>query len=75
MNESGHTTRRYLLGEMSESERSAFEEKYFADARVFEQVLQTEQELVDSYARGQLSPQARGLFERSYLSHPGRRES
>ena len=47
--------RRYLLGELSESEQSDLEEKYFTDPQVFNQVLKTERELVDAYVRGQLS--------------------
>jgi hypothetical protein len=74
MAESGRITRRYLLGEMSESEQSAFEKKYFTDSRVFDQVLKTENELVNNYVRGRLSPQTREQFEQSYLNDPKRRE-
>src|SRR5258705_13760092 len=74
MNESDHNLRRYLLGELSESERAALEEKYFADPRVFEQVLMSESDLVDGYVRGQLSPRARERFEQIYLTNPRRRE-
>ena len=66
--------RRYLLGELPEAERAALEEKYFTDQVVFEQVVQTENELVDSYVRGRLAPRERAQFERHYLAHPDRRE-
>ena len=65
---------RYLLGELSESEQSALEEKYFTDPQVFNQVLKMESELVDGYARGQLSKEARERFEQSYMAHPARSE-
>lgn len=74
MDESEQTIRRYLLGELSEAERSALEEKYFTDSRVFEQVLKAESELVDTYVRNQLSTEARERFEQSYLAHPSRSE-
>src|SRR5258708_12980407 len=74
MNESDHNLRRYLLGELSESERATLEEKYFADPRVFEQVLRSESELVDGYVRGKLSPRVRARFEQIYLTNPRRRD-
>jgi hypothetical protein len=70
MNELEPTMTRYLLGELSESEQSAFEARYFADPQVFNDVLKTESELVDSYVRGQLSGDLRERFERSYMDHP-----
>ncbi|HVG35893.1 MAG TPA: hypothetical protein VM911_22765 [Pyrinomonadaceae bacterium] len=74
MNESEQHITRYLLRELSESERAALEEKYFADPQVFDQVLKAESELVDDYVRGRLSREAREQFERSYLADPRRRE-
>jgi hypothetical protein len=74
MDEPAQTITRYLLGELSESERSALEESYFTDPQVFEQVLKTESELVDGYVRDQLSSEVRQQFEQSYLQHPARRE-
>ena len=74
MDESEQTMTRYLLGELSESERSALEEKYFTDPQVFDQILKTESGLVDGYVRGQLSNEARERFEQSYMAHPARSE-
>ena len=65
---------RYLLGELSEQEQAALEEKYFSDPQVFNEVLKVESELVDAYARGQLSTEMRERFEQSYLKHPARRQ-
>lgn len=74
MDEPAQIMTRYLLGELSESEQAALEEKYFTDPQVFDQVLKTESELVDGYVRGQLSNEVRERFEKSYLKHPARRE-
>lgn len=74
MSESDQMLERYLLGEMAEADKTALEEKYFADTQLFEQLVEAENELTDQYARGQLSPRARQEFERYYLAHPRLRE-
>lgn len=74
MNESEQTMTRYLLGELSEAEQSALEQRYFSDPHVFDQVAQAENQLVDDYIRGELSPQARARLEQYYFAHPKRRE-
>lgn len=74
MDELEQTMKRYLLGELSESEQSALEEQYFTDPQVFNQVLKVESELVDGYARGQLANEVRERFEQSYMAHPARSE-
>lgn len=74
MPESEQTMTRYLLGELSEAEQSALEQRYFTDPQVFDQVVQAENQLVDDYIRGELSPQARARLEQYYLAHPKRRE-
>ena len=74
MSESEQTIRRYLLGELSESEQSALEERYFTDPQIFNEVLKTESELVDGYVRGQLANEVRERFEQSYMAHPARSE-
>ena len=65
---------RYLLGELSDSEQAALEEKYFTDPQVFDKMVKAENELVDNYARGLLDPESREKFEQYYLAHPKRRE-
>lgn len=67
-------TTRYLLGELSEQEQAELEERYFRDPQVFNEVLRVESELVDAYARGQLSVEVRERFEQYYLKHPARRQ-
>lgn len=74
MSNQEQTVERYLLGEMLESERVALEEQYFSDERLFERIVQVENELVDRYARGLLPSATRDSFEKHYLSHPKRRE-
>jgi hypothetical protein len=64
----------YLLGELSEAEQTALEQEYFADPQLFDQLVATENDLLDQYARGQLSPATRRRWEEHYLAHPNRRE-
>ena len=64
----------YLFGELSEDEQTALEEKYFNDREFFDRVVQVENSLVDSHARGLLSLEMRERMERYYLAHPKRRE-
>src|SRR5678809_451720 len=61
---------RYLLGELSEQEQAALEQRYLSNPQVFNEVLKVESELVDAYARGQLSAEMRERFENSYLKQP-----
>jgi anti-sigma factor RsiW len=74
MNELEQTMQRYLLGELSESEQSALEEKYFTDPQTFNEVLEIESELVDGYVRGQLANEVRERFEQTYMANPARGE-
>ncbi|HEV2861122.1 MAG TPA: hypothetical protein VGX48_08960 [Pyrinomonadaceae bacterium] len=74
MNNREQNLGRYLLGEMSDAERSELERAYFEDPRLFEQLVQAENELVDAYARELLPPERCERFERHYLTHPARRE-
>ncbi|PYT01202.1 MAG: hypothetical protein DMF65_08125, partial [Acidobacteria bacterium] len=73
MTNSDEMMTRYLFGELSEAEQSQLEARYFTDAQTFDQLTQLETELVDSYARGRLSPRMRERFERAYLGNPDRR--
>jgi len=64
----------YLLGTLSESERESIESEYFADEDAFEQMLIAEDELVDAYARNELSAQERRQFEQNFLNSSPARE-
>jgi hypothetical protein len=58
---------RYHLGELSPRERDAVEDRYFADNAYHERVLAAEEELIDSYVRGELSNKQRKHFESWFL--------
>jgi anti-sigma factor RsiW len=65
--------KRYLLGELSAAEQTALEDEYFLDRAKYDQLRQTEDDLIDSYARGALAPADRKRFEQAFLSNPQRR--
>jgi hypothetical protein len=55
--------RRYLLGGLSEQERTRLEEAFFADDSKFEAVELAEDELIDAYVRGEFSTEEQEQFE------------
>ena len=63
----------YLLGELPERNAVEFEEQCFADDYLFEQTCALENDLLDSFLRGELSPVQRHQFEKGYLVSPARR--
>lgn len=65
---------KYLLGEMSENEREAVEERMFADGDFFADLLELENDLTDSFVRGRLSEVDRQRYEKSLEKFPERRE-
>lgn len=65
---------RYLLGEISDEERTALEEEYFSQDESFQRLKEAEDDLVDAYARGTLSPERRTRFEERYLTTSAGRE-
>jgi hypothetical protein len=66
--------RRFLLGEMSAEERTAFEERFIAeDGELFERIGVGEDELIESYIRGTLSPVEKASFEQNFLTTETRR--
>jgi hypothetical protein len=66
--------RRYLLGDLPESEANSLEQQYFTDDEAFERVWAVENDLVDDYVAGRLAAGDRGRFERRYLASPRHRE-
>ena len=64
----------YLLGDLDDQEREAFEEKCFADETLFEEVLAAETDLIDAYVRGEIGGAERDKFEEQFLKSPERRE-
>lgn len=66
--------RRYLLGELMEGERQEVEERLMTDDDFFDRTLLAEDDLIDQYARDELSGRDRKLFEQTILSTPDGRE-
>lgn len=67
--------RRYLLGQTAEEEQLALEQRLLSDQDYFDQLLRSEEELTDEYARGEMGNPDREKFEKYFLSSPERRES
>lgn len=74
INEQDELSTRYLLGDLTEQERTRLEEEYFTDDDAFERLLAVKGELLDAYARGNLSGRERELFEQHFLSTRPRRQ-
>jgi hypothetical protein len=66
--------RRYLLGELAEADQAALEQELLIDRGKFDQVWAVENELFDSYVRGEMSRADRKRFESHYLASPLHRE-
>src|SRR5215475_1845582 len=64
---------RYLLGELSESEQVAVEDRAFAESDYLGALEATEADLIDTYVRGGLPESDRRAFERQFLNSPNRR--
>jgi hypothetical protein len=66
--------RRYLLGELTEADQAALEQDLLIDSSKFDRVWAVENELVDSYVRGEMSLADRERFEGHYLTSSVHRE-
>lgn len=64
----------YLLGSLSEEETARFDELGFTDDEFAEALRVVEKDLVDAYARGELSGPTLERFKSFYLASPLRRE-
>ncbi|HLG14937.1 MAG TPA: zf-HC2 domain-containing protein [Blastocatellia bacterium] len=64
----------YLVGGLSEDEKTRLEQQYFGDDDFFEQLLVVEGELIDAYVRAELSGREREQFEAHILASPVRRQ-
>lgn len=58
---------RYLLGELSESEQSEFEEQYFANDDLYYEIRVVEQGLIGRYVQGSLPKGRRERFESHFM--------
>jgi anti-sigma factor RsiW len=64
---------RYLLGDLSEQELTAVEDRAFSDRSYLEEIQSVESDLIDEYVRGELSDSERQLFETRFLTSAERR--
>ena len=64
----------YLLGQLPEHEEAEMERRYLADDTLFEELLATEDDLRDAYARGELPRPDREAFEQRLLTLPRQKE-
>jgi hypothetical protein len=65
---------RYLLGELAEIDQTSFERELLADRDKFDEVWSVEDDLIDSYVRGEMSGAERERFEKHYLGSQLHRE-
>jgi hypothetical protein len=61
---------RYMCGRLTEEDRMALEARCLGDEAAYQEVRALEDEWVDRYARGELSPAERAAFEDGFLSSP-----
>src|SRR5262245_38089139 len=66
--------RRYLLGELAETDQTSFEQELLGDREKFDQVWAVENELIDQYVRGEMARAERQRFEGHYLASSLHRE-
>ncbi|CAN5767428.1 hypothetical protein BH20ACI4_BH20ACI4_16920 [soil metagenome] len=59
---------------MAEAERFDFEERFVADADLFEEIKTVEDELIEKYVRGWMNPADNSKFEKHFLTTEKRRE-
>ncbi len=63
----------YFLGELSETDQSEFEERFFTDEFFSEWLDEVETDLIDDYLHGELSATEKMKFEEKYLVSERRR--
>ena len=64
--------RGYLLGSLSEEQRTELETRYFADESLFEQIEGFKEDLIDEYLLGKLSRSETKAFEARFAVSGGR---
>jgi hypothetical protein len=65
-----HLLNKFLLGQLSEDERAAVEDRIISDDDFFERLLVAEDEMIDAYTADELSAGERKLFETQFHSAP-----
>ncbi len=66
--------RAFLLGNLSEAERTELEDGFLAQDDFYQELLIAEDELIDAYVRGELPAPERAVFEQRRLTSPHLRE-
>jgi hypothetical protein len=66
--------RRWLLGLLPQPASHSLEERLLSDAALYEELLIIEDELIDNYLAGGLTPQERKGFESYFMNSPERQE-
>lgn len=69
-----NSIRRYLLGELSEDEQTRVEDAAFADADLFSLIESVENDLIDEYARGELTADEKQNFEKMFFTSDERKK-
>ena len=64
---------KYFLGGLPPEMERQFEERYFADDRLFDQLQAIKEGLIDDYLHNNLSEENRKLFEQNFLAAPAHR--
>ena len=59
--------RNYLLGTLAEDRQTQFEERILSEPSVYEELLVTEEELIEQYVAGDLSEIEQRQFETHFL--------
>lgn len=72
--QAGAQLTQYLLGGGTEADRERLEAEFFANDDVFQEMLTAEDDLIDAYARGELSDSERRQFEEQFLTSADGRE-
>jgi hypothetical protein len=67
--------RKYLMGDLQQAEQLLVEERLFLDNEYFQMRQAVEDDLIDEYVYGELSPDERRRFEQYFLSTPERHEA
>lgn len=66
--------RRYLLGTLSPEQAAEFEARLLLDGEVYEELLIAEDELIDQFIEGEMSPAERKAVETYFLRAPERKK-
>lgn len=72
--DNANTLRGFLLGTLPAAEREAIEDRFMVESDLFDALNASEEELLEEYARGELSVPERQQIERHLLLVPGNRE-